>query len=141
MTDPFALNISNDKVYEAFAREGRVQRVRQTFVEMPTEHSLVALNMYYPFVSLFLWSRLVTHSAFNSQYKYAFSKAELRAFHRPASLDMPLITPIRFSRVRNVKNLKALKHLKIEDAIKTSKDLSIRENVNFVLFEFSVSFF
>ncbi|KAI8371514.1 uncharacterized protein BYT42DRAFT_580545 [Radiomyces spectabilis] len=111
-------NLSNDKYYESHYT-GRLVRVRQTLGQLVVQHSLPALRL---------------HPAF---YKTKLSKAEARSFHRPL-VQLPLNHDITFSRVRiSKKNRRKDKKKNAAELMRSTKDLSLKDNSMFVLLEFS----
>ncbi|KAG9306980.1 hypothetical protein G9A89_000894 [Geosiphon pyriformis] len=112
-TDRF--NISCDTSYDT-NRDGRDQRVRQTYGQLVVQHSIPALKLQIPY------------------FKTKLSKAELRAFHR-TSIQFPVEQEIRFSKVNSMKKRK-MKH-KVAEMMRTSKELTLKDNSNFILLEYS----
>ncbi|KAI7885524.1 hypothetical protein K492DRAFT_141626 [Lichtheimia hyalospora FSU 10163] len=110
-------NLSNDKFYESHYT-GRLVRVRQTLGELVVQHALPALKLH-PVL-----------------YKIRLSKPELRSFHRPL-FPVPLNSDITFSRVKVCKKKKKDKKRGYVDAMRTTKDLSLKDTAPFVLLEFS----
>ena len=72
------------------------------------------------------------------QFKTQLPLKELRSFHRP-SLKFDVNKPITFSRVRNGKK----KKIKAKDGtpMKTTKDITLKDNSKYLLLEYSVSLF
>ncbi|KAK0551567.1 hypothetical protein OC845_002147 [Tilletia horrida] len=123
--DPF--NLSNDRFYEV-SREQR-QRVRQTLGQLEVQHAWPAVKLQFPF------------------YKTRLSKGETRGFHRPA-MQFPLNIPIKFSKVRSAKKKKDLatkgrtvagrnKEKDVWELLKSTRDLTLKDTSNFVLYEYS----
>ncbi|KAI9320110.1 hypothetical protein BX666DRAFT_1919330 [Dichotomocladium elegans] len=110
-------NLSNDKFYDSHYT-GRLVRVRQTLGQLVVHHALPALKL---------------HPAL---YKTKLSKAELRSFHRPL-IQLPYNTDIHFSRVKVSKKKKKDKKKGYADAMRTTKDLSLKDTSSYVLLEFS----
>ncbi|KAG1460419.1 hypothetical protein G6F56_005952 [Rhizopus delemar] len=110
-------NLSNDKHYEAHLA-GRLVRVRQTFGQLVVQHALAALKL---------------HPAL---YKSKLAKSELRSFHRP-HIQLPANTDIHFSRVKASKKNKRDKKKGYIDAIRSTKDLTMKDSTPFVLMEYS----
>jgi transcription initiation factor TFIID subunit 1 len=73
------------------------------------------------------------------QYKSKLSKAELRSFHR-SQIQFPLHTEITFSRIKARKKRKKDKKKEAAETMRTSKDLTLKDNTYFTLLEYSVSF-
>ncbi|KAI1317458.1 hypothetical protein EDD11_008395 [Mortierella claussenii] len=109
-------NLSNDRFYEAH-KEGRFHRVRQTFGQLVVQHALPAVKLMKP------W------------YKNKLTKSEQRSFHRP-QLQIPPNVQITFSRVKGNKKKKQ-KRKELGEVMRSSKDLTLRDNTNFVLLEYS----
>ncbi|KAF8734575.1 hypothetical protein RHS02_06922, partial [Rhizoctonia solani] len=112
-------NLSNDHYYEVSKER---QRVRQTFGNLVVQHAYPALKLQLPF------------------YKTRLTKEEARAFHRPA-LQIPANIEFRFTRVRNLKKKKDKngRRLVSNDVLKKTGDLTLKDNSNFVLWEYSAS--
>ncbi|CAE6447798.1 unnamed protein product [Rhizoctonia solani] len=110
-------NLSNDHFYEVSKER---QRVRQTFGNLVVQHAYPALKLQLPF------------------YKTRLTKEEARAFHRPA-LQIPANIEFRFTRVRNLKKKKDKngRRLVTNDVLKKTGDLTLKDNSNFVLWEYS----
>ncbi|CEL52987.1 transcription initiation factor TFIID subunit D1 [Rhizoctonia solani AG-1 IB] len=110
-------NLSNDHFYEVSKER---QRVRQTFGNLVVQHAYPALKLQLPF------------------YKTRLTKEEARAFHRPA-LQIPANIEFRFTRVRNLKKKKDKngRRLVSNDVLKKTGDLTLKDNSNFVLWEYS----
>ncbi|CAD6884023.1 unnamed protein product [Tilletia caries] len=122
--DPF--NLSNDRFYEV-SREQR-QRVRQTLGQLEVQHAWPAIKLQFPF------------------YKTRLSKGEARSFHRPG-MQFPLNIPIKFSKVRSAKKKKDAtkgrtaagrnKEKDVWETLKKSRDVTLKDTSNFVLYEYS----
>ncbi|KAJ1969924.1 hypothetical protein IWQ62_000295 [Dispira parvispora] len=108
-------NLSNDFFYVAL-QEGKVQRVRQTFGQLDLQHSIPAQKLQPPL------------------YKTKVSKTELRTWHRPPTI-FPVQRELTFSKLKPGK--KKHKRKLGGEALKTTKDITLKDNVPFVLFEFS----
>jgi hypothetical protein len=67
------------------------------------------------------------------KFKTKFTKSDIRALHRP-SIQFPLEQEIHFSRMKKIKK----KKIKSREAMKKSKDLTLKDKSDFVLFEYSV---
>ncbi|OAD71222.1 hypothetical protein PHYBLDRAFT_126021 [Phycomyces blakesleeanus NRRL 1555(-)] len=113
--NPF--NLSNDRHYEMHLA-GRLVRVRQTLGELIVQHALPASKL---------------HPAL---YKTRLSKAELRSFHRPM-MQLPVGSDIIFSRVRVSKRKKKDKKKGPPEVLRTTKELTLKDNSPFVLMEYS----
>ncbi|KAL7423762.1 hypothetical protein Q5752_001346 [Cryptotrichosporon argae] len=116
--DPF--NLSNDHLYE-HTRAARF-KIRQTFGAIEVFHSHPAQVLQMPF------------------YKTSLTKAEARAWHRPA-LQFPAGVSFTFSKLKTNPTIKSSKKKQAwqdpSEAFKTTKDLSMSEKGPFVLLEFS----
>ncbi|RUP38158.1 hypothetical protein BC936DRAFT_138420 [Jimgerdemannia flammicorona] len=110
-------NISNDRHYEAHAG-AKMHRVRQTFGQLIVQHALPALKLQTPF------------------FKTRLSKQELRSFHRP-QLSFPPNIELHFSRVKAGKKKKKDKKKDPSEIMRSSKDLTLKDNSYFVLLEYS----
>ncbi|PKY49791.1 hypothetical protein RhiirA4_545508 [Rhizophagus irregularis] len=98
----------------SYKPERRVYQRRLNFGRMYIQHSLPALRLH-------------------SQYfKTKFTKSDIRALHRP-SIQFPLEQEIHFSRMKRIKK----KKIKSREAMKKSKDLTLKDKSDFVLFEYS----
>ncbi|CAG8462424.1 9352_t:CDS:10 [Ambispora gerdemannii] len=109
-------NVSSDVSYEPVS-EGRDHRVRQTYGQLVVQHSLPALRLQMPY------------------FKAKLTKSELRAFHRP-SIQFSLDQEIKFSKVNTHKKHKSGIN-KIAEAMRNSKELTLKDNSNFILMEYS----
>ncbi|EON67046.1 hypothetical protein W97_06163 [Coniosporium apollinis CBS 100218] len=109
-------NISNDEAYDAL-KENHSHKVRSTLGNLTVEHSLPALKLQYPF------------------YKVKLSAREARSFHRPSIHFHPnqLVT---FSKLKSTKR-KHLKGKETQEIFKESADLTLGDNSNMVLMEYS----
>ncbi|KAI9285023.1 hypothetical protein BC943DRAFT_360547 [Umbelopsis sp. AD052] len=110
-------NLANDRYYDT-NYTGKLVRVRQTFGQLVVQHSLPALKLQPPF------------------YKSKLSKAELRSFHRN-QIQFPLHTEITFSRIKARKKRKKDKKKEAAETMRTSKDLTLKDNTYFTLLEYS----
>ncbi|GAA6024205.1 hypothetical protein JCM10207_006780 [Rhodosporidiobolus poonsookiae] len=117
--DPF--NLSNDREYEV-PKEQKRQVIRQTFGALEVVHAYPAQKLQLPF------------------YKTRLSKADTRAFHRPA-LQFPQNVPITFSKVRSKKKKdkhgRKIKKSEGADAMRGMQDITLKDTSNFVLWEYS----
>ncbi|KAF2176337.1 hypothetical protein K469DRAFT_700056 [Zopfia rhizophila CBS 207.26] len=109
-------NISNDDAYDAL-KENHQHKVRSTLGHMSVEHSLPALKLQYPF------------------YKVALSDRELRSFHRPTLNFKPgeRAHPIPLKHIKK----KYKKNLKPQEAYQKAEDLSVGDNSDLLLAEYS----
>lgn len=112
-------NISNDKYYEN--HKLRTGRARHTFGPLVLQHSLPAVKL------------------FRQYFKTGFTLKDMRAWHRPP-ISFPINMDIKLSKVKNKKKLQK-KLLKSGgssgDLVKKSKDLTLKDNSKYVLFEYS----
>lgn len=119
------LNMSNDGFYE-LTREQRQRIQRQTLGALVVQHTKVARKLQLPF------------------YKTRLSKQEARSFHRPA-MQFPINIPLSFSRVQKAgvsgNNAAAKKDRKrnkdADEVLKSTRDLTLKEQGSFVLYEYS----
>ncbi|KAI9792737.1 MAG: hypothetical protein M1833_001018 [Piccolia ochrophora] len=109
-------NISNDDAYDLL-KENHQSKVRSTLGNLTVEHSLPAIKLQYPY------------------YKVALARQEARSFHRPAMSFLPNMA-VRFSRLKSVKK-KGLKGKGAQETFQLTKDLSLADNSNCLLFEYS----
>ncbi|KAI9846871.1 MAG: hypothetical protein M1837_003483 [Sclerophora amabilis] len=109
-------NVSNDDAYELL-KENHQSKVRSTLSNLTVEHSKPALRLQYPY------------------YKVKLGTREARSFHRPAMNFLPNVS-VRFSKPSVTKR----KHLRGKDAqtvFPTTKHLSLGDNSNVLLLEYS----
>ena len=109
-------NFSNDEAYEKL-KENRQSKIRSTLGNLAVSHSMPALRLQWPY------------------YKTKLEKQEARSFHRPA-LTFQRHEPVTFSKPRLVKR----KHLKAKDTktiFENTKDLTLGDNSNVLLLEYS----
>lgn len=119
------LNMSNDGFYE-LTREQRQRIQRQTLGALEVQHTKVARKLQLPF------------------YKTRLTKSEARSFHRPA-MQFPINIPLSFSRVQKAgftgNNAAAKKDRKrnkdADEVLKSTRDLTLKEQGSFVLYEYS----
>ncbi|CAO1632126.1 unnamed protein product [Jaminaea pallidilutea] len=116
------LNMSNDGYYE-LSREQRQRIQRQTLGALVVQHTKVARKLQLPF------------------YKTRLNKVEARSFHRPA-MQFPINIPLTFSRVERAgggkKDRKRSKDS--DDVLRSTRDLTLKEQGPFVLYEYSEEF-
>ncbi|BFZ64970.1 hypothetical protein YB2330_006133 [Saitoella coloradoensis] len=105
-------NISNDEAYDALRADSQ-SRIRQMLSQLNIEHAPFANRLQCPY------------------YKTRISKAEARSFHRP-QLSFMLNHPIHFTKLK-----KRDKKAKDRMTLQTTKDVSLADNGNFVLVEYS----
>lgn len=129
-------NISNDAAYDLL-KENHQSKIRSTLGNLTVEHSTPAVRLQWPYVSLQnLIGSSYAEKVFNFQkYKTKLEKQEARSFHRP-TIKFQRNEQIAFSKPRTVKR----KHLKGKDVRKifeSTKDLSLGDNSNLLLLEYS----
>jgi transcription initiation factor TFIID subunit 1, fungi type len=108
-------NLSNDRYYETVKKGGRV---RQQFGKIFIQHSLPALKLQIPL------------------FKRDMSKSEMRAFHRPPLRIAPGDT-MQFARMQNLKKKIRWKGRDIVDVLSSTRDLTLRDSTDCVLFEYA----
>ncbi|KAI3650202.1 hypothetical protein MP228_004940 [Amoeboaphelidium protococcarum] len=108
------LNLSNDRYYESIKKRGRV---RQHFGRIFIQHSLPALKLQMPF------------------FKRYMSKSDLRAWHRP-QFKVNGGDTVQFSKVKALKKNK-IRGLEVTEVLSSAKDLTLKDNSDFVLMEYS----
>lgn len=116
------LNMSNDGFYE-LSREQRQRIQRQTLGALVVQHTKVARKLQLPF------------------YKTRLTKTEARSFHRPA-MQFPINIPLSFSRLERaagaVKGKKdKRKNKDADEVLRSTRDLTLKEQGGFVLYEYS----
>lgn len=127
-------NISNDDAYDLL-KENHQSKVRNTLSNLAVEHSMPATRLQYPYVSqgsLFIrnvWSNTLL------QYKVKLATREARSFHRPALSFRPN-EHVRFSKPDFVKR-KNLKGQDTKSIFESTKDLTLGDNSNVLLLEYS----
>ncbi|KAK9454070.1 hypothetical protein V1511DRAFT_502638 [Dipodascopsis uninucleata] len=109
-------NISNDQAYDLL-KENYQSRVRATIGNLNIDHSMVAIRLQSPY------------------YKVKLSKSQARSFHRPNFVVRPNTT-IHFSKMRPRKKKKD-KGKEISQIFATSKDLSLGDASQYIMFEYS----
>ncbi|KAJ3172201.1 hypothetical protein HDU88_007017 [Geranomyces variabilis] len=109
-------NLSQDRHYEGKAHLG-TDRVRQTYGPGILQHAYPAVRIHPQY------------------FKHNLSKKELRSFHRP-TLRPPLNTPMRFSRVRQLKKRKT-KGADAAILMRTTRDITLKDSTRYVLMEYS----
>ena len=130
-------NISNDEAYDLL-KENHQSKVRSTLGNLTVDHSLPAIRLQWPYVSLDLSLGFVPRSESllkPAQYKTKLDKIEARSFHRPI-IKFMRNEHVTFSKPRAIKR----KHLKGKDTqsiFGSSKDLSLADNSNVLLLEYS----
>ncbi|KAL7273610.1 hypothetical protein RUND412_003514 [Rhizina undulata] len=109
-------NISNDEAYDLL-KENHQNKVRSTIGQLTIEHSMPALRLQTPY------------------YKTKLTTKEARSFHRP-SINFHVDQVIRFSKIKTRKK-KTYRGKDIQEVLNTTKDLSLSDNCNFILLEYS----
>jgi transcription initiation factor TFIID subunit 1, fungi type len=109
-------NFSNDHAYDQL-KENHQHKVRSTLGNLNIEHAGPAIRLQYPF------------------YKVSLSAREARSFHRPTINFMPNQT-VTFGRLEHKKR-KTFKGRDPQDIFAQSKDLTLGDNSNMTLFEYS----
>lgn len=109
-------NISNDDAY-AMLQETHQSKLRSTLTQLHIEHAAYSDRLQSPY------------------YKTILSKAEARAFHRPA---MPFKAgqEIKFSRVRSKKKKKD-RNRDPKIMLQSTQDISLTDNTGFICLEYS----
>ncbi|KAF2758144.1 hypothetical protein EJ05DRAFT_476401 [Pseudovirgaria hyperparasitica] len=110
-------NISNDEAYDALKENHHNNKVRHLIGTESLEHATPALRLQFPF------------------YKVKMSARECRSFHRP---QMHFKAPelAKVTKNRRVKR-KLLKGLSAKEIYATSDSLSLADNSDMILFEYS----
>ena len=108
-------NISNDEAYDML-KENHQSKIRSTLGNLTVEHALPALRLQYPF------------------YKVKLSSREARSFHRPTFTVSP--GQVSFAKTHFVKR-KNHKGKDPHTLFEKSKDLSLGDNSNILLLEYS----
>lgn len=111
-------NFSNDEAYQAL-KENHQNKVRATLGNITVEHSLPALKLTWPYY----------------EARLPLEKLYFEDIHRPSfKVRSMLRTPARWQgRVKKTK--KQAKSLRIQEAFKTTSDLTLNDNSTVVLFE------
>lgn len=131
-------NVSNDEAYDLL-KENHQSKVRSTLGSLTVEHSMPAVRLQWPYVSLL--SRAVIeilvwrNYAECTQYKTKLEKQEARSYHRP-TMAFQRHEPVLFSKPRVIKR----KHMKGKDThaiFEKTRDLSLGDNSNVLLLEYS----
>ncbi|KAF3936806.1 hypothetical protein ABW19_dt0203694 [Dactylella cylindrospora] len=109
-------NISNDEAYDLL-KENHQSKVRSTIGQLEIEHTMPAVRLQTPY------------------YKTQLSKPEMRSFHRPR-LTFPVDIEIRFTKGKTLKR-KHFKGKSIKEIFGDTRSLSLADNSNFILMEYS----
>ncbi|KAJ6261116.1 hypothetical protein Dda_3781 [Drechslerella dactyloides] len=109
-------NISNDEAYDLL-KENHQSKVRSTIGNLEIEHTMPAVRLQTPY------------------YKTQLQKPEMRSFHRPR-LTFPVEVELRFTKGKTLKR-KHFKGKSIKEIFADTKSLSLADNSNFILFEYS----
>ena len=130
-------NMSNDEAYDLL-KENHQNKIRSRLGNPNIEHSLLALRLQWPFVSfkpsLFAENKDMA-LADTKKYKTRLEKQEARSFHRPP-LRVNRHEQIAFNKPCIVKR----RHVRGKDPrilFPESKDLSLNDNSNVLLLEYS----
>lgn len=127
-------NISNDEAYDLL-KGNHQSKVRSTLGNLTVEHSMPAVRLQWPYVSSGIFNNPYFQGSDSGQYKMKLEKQEARSFHRPA-LMFATHQPVTFSKPRHTKR----KHMKGKDTrsiFEHTKDLSLGDNSNVLLLEYS----
>lgn len=125
-------NISNDDAYDLL-KENHQSKVRSTLGNMAVEHGMPAIKLQWPFVRSI--DPFPSEQTDESKYRTKMDKQQARSFHRPP-ISFQRNESATFSRSRIVKK----KHLKGRDPrsiFACAKDLSLGDNSNLLLLEYS----
>ncbi|KAL9593256.1 MAG: hypothetical protein Q9219_007628, partial [cf. Caloplaca sp. 3 TL-2023] len=128
-------NISNDEAYDLL-KENHQSKIRSNLGNPHVEHSLPAIRLQWPYVSLNLYQSLLEADV--TKYKTKLEKQEARSFHRPV-MSFHRNEKILFHRPRHIKR----KHLKGKDThtmYGNTHDLSLGDNSSLLLLEYSEEF-
>ncbi|KAK6355070.1 hypothetical protein TWF696_004195 [Orbilia brochopaga] len=109
-------NISNDEAYDLL-KENHQSKVRSTIGNLEIEHTMPAVRLQTPY------------------YKTQLQKPEMRSFHRPR-LTFPVDVELRFTKGKTLKR-KHFKGKSIKEIFADTKSLSLSDNSNFILLEYS----
>lgn len=126
-------NISNDEAYDLL-KENHQSKVRSTLGNLTVEHSVPALRLQYPYVSVTVPGPRYIETDFE-KYKVKLARQEARSFHRPAMNFVPNV-PIRFSAPKMLKR-KRIRGKDAQTIFNATKDLSLADNSNSLLLEYS----
>ena len=111
-------NVSNDEAYDML-KENHQHKIRSTVGSNATEHSLPAARLQYPF------------------YKVSLDLKQKRSFHRPPlEVRDGVRKEFRFARPKYTKR-KHMKGKSTQDIYHRAEDLSIGDNSNVLLLEYS----
>lgn len=127
-------NISNDEAYDLL-KENHQNKVRSMLGNLTIEHSMPALRHQYPYVSNGNLCLRLLLQANVEKYKVKLARQEARSFHRPAMNFVPNV-PIRFSMPKTLKR-KRLKGRDTQSIFNHTRDLSMADNSNVLLLEYS----
>ncbi|KAH8596611.1 hypothetical protein B0O99DRAFT_593416 [Bisporella sp. PMI_857] len=113
-------NYSNDEAYDAL-KENHSHKVRAALGNITVEHSFPALKLQWPY------------------YRTKLSARDARSWHRPAAKFQSMIKhDIRFSKPEVTKKRKTMSHMSMQEAFKTTKDLTLGDHyAAATLFEYS----
>lgn len=111
-------NISNDEAYDAL-KENHQNKVRALIGNITVEHSMPALKLQWPY------------------YKVKLSTRDARAYHRPLLKFAKVINHVIYFSKPAQRKRKHMKGLSTQEVFKESKDLSLADNSNAMLLEYS----
>lgn len=111
-------NISNDEAYDAL-KENHQNKVRALIGNITVEHSMPALKLQWPY------------------YKVKLSTRDARAYHRPLLKFGKVINHVIYFSKPAQRKRKHMKGLSTQEIFKESKDLSLADNSNAMLLEYS----
>jgi len=111
-------NISNDEAYDAL-KENHQNKVRALIGNITVEHSMPALKLQWPYYRVKLYTR------------------EARSYHRPSLKFGKFINHVIYFSKPAQRKRKHMKGLSTQDIFKEAKDLSLADNSNAMLLEYS----
>jgi transcription initiation factor TFIID subunit 1 len=111
-------NISNDEAYDAL-KENHQSKVRAVVGNVTIEHSMPALKLQWPY------------------YRVKLYTSEARSYHRPSLKFNKFVNHAIYFSKPGFRKRKHMKGLKTEDIFRESKDLSLADNSNAILLEYS----
>lgn len=111
-------NISNDEAYDAL-KENHQSKVRAVIGNVTIEHSMPALKLQWPYYRVKLYTR------------------EARSYHRPALKFNKFVNHVIFFSKSAYRKRKHMKGLATQDIFRESRDLSLADNSNAMLLEYS----
>ncbi len=111
-------NISNDEAYDAL-KENHQNKVRALIGNITVEHSMPALKLQWPY------------------YKVKLSIKDARTYHRPSLKFTKFVNHVIYFSKPAQRKRKHMKGLSTQEIFKESKDLSLADNSNAMLLEYS----